>query len=52
MSDMRATVDSSSDGFRVNGFEELKYGFKFVDKIFDTKHEVGLSARLSVGIKT
>lgn len=38
MSDMKATVDSSNDGFTVNGFEELKYGFKFVDHIFDAKH--------------
>lgn len=26
MSDMKANVDASADGFTVNGFEELKYG--------------------------
>lgn len=37
-SDMKAKVGILEDGFSVDGFEELKYGFKFVDNIFDPSH--------------
>jgi len=41
MSDMTAKVAHSADqtAIEVNGFEELKYGFKFIDNIFDPKHQ-------------
>jgi len=39
MSDMKASVDSTKDGLSVKGFEEIKYGFKFVDGVFDPKHQ-------------
>ncbi|PSS32167.1 hypothetical protein PHLCEN_2v2064, partial [Hermanssonia centrifuga] len=38
MSDLKATVTTTSNGFSVSGQEQINYGFEFVDNIFDTKH--------------
>ncbi|EKM50499.1 uncharacterized protein PHACADRAFT_178237 [Phanerochaete carnosa HHB-10118-sp] len=38
MSDLKATVQTTSNGFAVSGVEQISYGFQFVDNIFDTKH--------------
>ncbi|KAI0825807.1 2-epi-5-epi-valiolone synthase [Irpex lacteus] len=39
MSDLNATVQTTSDGFQVTGRESINYGFQFVDSIFDTNHD-------------
>lgn len=40
-SDMTAKVIHGADNksIEVNGFEELKYGFKFIDNVFDPSHQ-------------
>lgn len=38
MSDLKATVETTTNGFSVAGYEQIKYGFQFVDNIFDIKH--------------
>ncbi|EPQ56694.1 3-dehydroquinate synthase [Gloeophyllum trabeum ATCC 11539] len=38
MSDLKATVNTTENGFAVTGNEEIKYSFQFVDNIFDLKH--------------
>lgn len=37
MSDMSATVTSIDNGFHIEGYEKITYGFRFVDNIFDLK---------------
>ncbi|KAI0343016.1 2-epi-5-epi-valiolone synthase [Trametopsis cervina] len=39
MSDLKATVQSAHNGFQVVGHESISYGFKFVDNVFDVKHD-------------
>lgn len=39
MSDLKATVQTTDNGFAVSGVEKINYGFQFVDNIFDTKHD-------------
>lgn len=38
MSDMKATVAPSADGFHVEGYEKIEYDFSFVDGVFDKKN--------------
>ncbi|TCD70755.1 hypothetical protein EIP91_001784 [Steccherinum ochraceum] len=38
MSDLKATVTTTSNGFSVAGTEQINYGFQFVDNIFSTTH--------------
>ncbi|KAH8085419.1 2-epi-5-epi-valiolone synthase [Cristinia sonorae] len=38
MSDLKATVTPTSNGFSVAGTEQINYGFQFVDNIFSTSH--------------
>lgn len=38
MSDMTAKVTETANGIRVEGYEELKYGFEFVDDVFNPKN--------------
>ncbi|KAF2486980.1 hypothetical protein BDY17DRAFT_243928 [Neohortaea acidophila] len=35
MSDMKATVAKSRDGFHVEGYEKIEYDFVFIDNVFD-----------------
>ncbi|KAI0786190.1 hypothetical protein C8Q75DRAFT_284008 [Abortiporus biennis] len=39
MSDLTASVTSTSNGFSVVGVEQIKYGFQFVDNIFDVSRD-------------
>jgi len=39
MSDMTASVNTTSNGFHVEGYEKLTYDFQFVDRVFNTKNE-------------
>ncbi|RDA90823.1 hypothetical protein CP533_0510 [Ophiocordyceps camponoti-saundersi (nom. inval.)] len=36
MSDMKATVEQTSKGFSVSGYEKIEYDFEFLDGVFDT----------------
>ena len=36
MSDLKATVAETPDGFHVEGYEKIEYDFSFIDGIFDT----------------
>lgn len=36
---MTATVSTTDNNILVKGFEQLKYGFKFIDNVFDPKHD-------------
>ncbi|KAL0947354.1 hypothetical protein HGRIS_013471 [Hohenbuehelia grisea] len=38
MSELTATVHSTTNGFKVTGNEEINYAFQFVDNIFDPAH--------------
>ncbi|KAI0079515.1 2-epi-5-epi-valiolone synthase [Panus rudis PR-1116 ss-1] len=38
MSDLKASVTKTSNGFSVSGVEQINYGFQFVDNIFSTEH--------------
>ncbi|KAJ3555379.1 hypothetical protein NM688_g2612 [Phlebia brevispora] len=38
MSDLKASVDVTSNGFAVSGHEQINYKFQFVDNIFDISH--------------
>ncbi|CAF1308342.1 unnamed protein product [Adineta ricciae] len=38
MSDMSATVSSTTNGFHIEGYEKITYDFRFIDNIFDPKH--------------
>lgn len=37
MSDMKATVEETTRGFQVTGYEKIEYGFTFIDNIFDVE---------------
>jgi len=37
MSDLKATVDETPQGFHVEGYEKIEYDFSFTDNIFDVK---------------
>lgn len=36
MSDLKATVAETADGFHVEGYEKIEYDFAFIDNVFDT----------------
>lgn len=36
MSDMKATVEPTAEGFSVCGYEKIEYDFEFLDGVFDT----------------
>lgn len=36
MSDLKATVAETKEGFHVEGYEKIEYDFAFIDNIFDT----------------
>lgn len=36
MSDLKATVDETPNGFHVEGYEKIEYDFTFIDGVFDT----------------
>lgn len=36
MSDLKATVDETPNGFHVEGYEKIEYDFTFIDNVFDT----------------
>jgi len=38
MSDLKATVVETKNGFHVEGYEKIEYDFSFLDGIFDTKN--------------
>lgn len=38
MSDLKATVAETPNGFHVEGYEKIEYDFTFIDNIFDVKH--------------
>ncbi|ROV89541.1 hypothetical protein VSDG_08501 [Cytospora chrysosperma] len=38
MSDLKATVSETSQGFHVEGYEKITYDFKFVDGVFDIQN--------------
>ncbi|KAK7735961.1 hypothetical protein SLS53_007340 [Cytospora paraplurivora] len=38
MSDLKATVAETSQGFHVEGYEKITYDFKFVDGVFDIQN--------------
>ena len=38
MSDLKATVAETKQGFHVEGYEKIEYDFTFIDGIFDTNH--------------
>ncbi|KAF2170518.1 hypothetical protein M409DRAFT_64227 [Zasmidium cellare ATCC 36951] len=42
MSDMKASVAPSADGFHVEGYEKIEYDFTFIDGVFD-KNNNGLA---------
>lgn len=35
MSDMKATVAETAQGFHVEGYEKIEYDFTFIDSVFD-----------------
>jgi 3-dehydroquinate synthase len=37
MSDLKATVSETKDGFHVEGYEKIEYDFTFLDGIFDVE---------------
>ena len=37
MSDMKASVTETANGFEVTGYEKIEYDFSFIDGVFDTK---------------
>jgi len=39
MSDMTASVNTTQNGFHVEGYEKITYDFQFVDRVFATKNE-------------
>ncbi|PRP84224.1 hypothetical protein PROFUN_08424 [Planoprotostelium fungivorum] len=39
MSDMTASVNTTSNGFHVEGYEKITYDFQFVDRVFSPKNE-------------
>jgi 3-dehydroquinate synthase len=38
MSDLKATVSETQDGFHVEGYEKIEYDFTFIDGVFDIKN--------------
>lgn len=38
MSDLKATVSETSNGFHVEGYEEIEYDFTFLDGIFELQN--------------
>ena len=38
MSDLKATVAETKQGFHVEGYEKIEYDFTFLDGVFDTKN--------------
>lgn len=38
MSDMKATVEPTKQGFSVCGYEKIEYDFEFLDGVFDLKN--------------
>ena len=39
MSDMKATVNETKNGFHVEGYEKIEYDFTFTDGVFEPKNE-------------
>lgn len=39
MSDLKATVAETPEGFQVEGVERISYGFTFLDGVFNTENE-------------
>lgn len=38
MSDLKATVSETTQGFHVEGYEKISYDFSFVDGVFDVEN--------------
>ncbi|KAL3471221.1 hypothetical protein BJX99DRAFT_250621 [Aspergillus californicus] len=38
MSDLKATVSKTTNGFHVEGYEKIEYDFNFLDGVFDSKN--------------
>lgn len=38
MSDLKATVSETKNGFHVEGYEKIEYDFTFIDGVFDIKN--------------
>ena len=38
MSDLKATVEETKNGFSVDGYEKISYDFIFLDGVFNTKN--------------
>jgi 3-dehydroquinate synthase len=38
MSDLKASVVETKDGFHVEGYEKIEYDFTFLDGVFDTRN--------------
>jgi hypothetical protein len=38
MSDMKASVSETANGFEVVGYEKIEYGFSFIDGVFDVRN--------------
>ena len=38
MSDLKATVAETPNGFHVEGYEKIEYDFAFIDSIFDSSN--------------
>lgn len=38
MSDMKATVDQTNNGFHVAGYEKIEYDFEFLDGVFEPEN--------------
>ena len=39
MSDLKATVAETKQGFHIEGYEKIEYDFTFIDRVFDIKNE-------------
>lgn len=39
MSDMNATVEPTTEGFSVCGYEKIEYDFEFLDGVFDVSNQ-------------
>jgi len=38
MSDMKATVEQTKEGFHIAGYEKIEYDFEFLDGVFDIEN--------------
>ena len=39
MSDLKATVEETTNGFHVEGYEKITYDFSFLDGVFDVENK-------------